>query len=184
MQQDKISEIIAWRDLADNDYIASRTLLRKGFLVQGVILANSSIEKYLKTICRIENIPFKNRGQDAHKILNLYQTILNIDSKLSLNQSYLEILTKSYELRYPDRLEIEYNLALNQIKGLVSTDPTGRCGQIECPDIVSRGGRGGQMFAARWRALRRVADGKICYNFMQLWRIIWLKILIKILKKQ
>jgi len=118
------NEIIAWLGLADNDYLAARTLLRRGLLVQGTILANSAIEKYLKTVHRIKNIGFDTRGEKAHNLVKLYKSLKETDSRKDLNESYLALLIRAYKLRYPDRLEKEYNLALNQGKMLVGLDET------------------------------------------------------------
>lgn len=69
------NEIIAWLGLADNDYLAARVLLRRGLLIQGAILVNSAIEKYLKTVHRIKKIKFDTRGERAHNLVNLYRRL-------------------------------------------------------------------------------------------------------------
>ncbi len=120
----QVNEIIAWLQLADDDYIAARTLLRQGFLVQGAIFSHSSIEKYLKLVHRIQNISFKTRGEKAHNLLKLYEKLKKNDSRKDLNESYLSLLVKVYKLRYPDRLNEEFNLALHQAKTLVGLDET------------------------------------------------------------
>ncbi len=117
-------EIVAWRDLADSDYIASRMLLRNGFLLQGAILANSAIEKYLKAVLRIVGISFMTQGEKAHDLINLCKKLKKFDEKVNINESYLNLLNKAYKLRYPDRIKEEYNIALSQVKTLVGLDET------------------------------------------------------------
>lgn len=122
--QNQVGKIIAWLGLADNDYVAARTLLRQGLLVQGSILASSAIEKYLKTVHLIKNMVFETRGEKAHDVLNLYRQLKGKDSRKNLNESYLSLLNRAYKLRYPDRLEKEFNIALHQAKTLIGLDET------------------------------------------------------------
>jgi HEPN domain-containing protein len=117
-------QVISWLTLADDDYVASRTLLRSGLLLQGAILANSAIEKYLKTAHRILNISFQTRGEKAHELSTLYKQLHEKSPETELNESYLTFLTRAYKMRYPDRLEEEYNLAISQAKTLVGLDET------------------------------------------------------------
>jgi len=114
------SEVIKWLNLADNDYLSARLLIRRGLLIQGTILSSTSIEKYLKTVCKIKRISFKTQGEKAHNVNDLYNLIK--DEKSSINEDYLALLVNAYKLRYPDRLAVEYNIALNQAKALVGLD--------------------------------------------------------------
>jgi len=122
--QNKIGKIIAWLGLADNDYIAARSLLRQGLLVQRATLACSAIEKYLKTVHLIKDKKFGTYGQKAHDTVSLYTQLKKFAPRQDLNESYLATLNKAYKLRYPDRLEKEFNLALHQAKTLVGLDET------------------------------------------------------------
>ena len=122
--QNQTEKIIAWLGLADNDYIAARSLLRQGLLVQGTILACFAIEKYFKTVHLIENKEFKKQGEKAHDVLGLYAQLKKFAPRQNLNESYLATLNKAYKLRYPDKLEKEFNIALHQAKTLVGLDET------------------------------------------------------------
>lgn len=118
----KITEIIAWLGLADNDYIASRALLMDGHLLPGAVLANSAVEKYFKTVHRIKNLRFNQRGNKAHNLLNLYKSLKNNITKFDLNENYLNFLTRAHKLRYPDKLEKGYSIALSLAKTIVGLD--------------------------------------------------------------
>ncbi|QQS54341.1 MAG: HEPN domain-containing protein [Candidatus Competibacteraceae bacterium] len=41
-------------DLAQDDYVAARLLLRSGFLPQGVVVAATAVEKYLKAALAVK----------------------------------------------------------------------------------------------------------------------------------
>lgn len=117
-------EIIGWLDLADNDYLASRLLLLNGLLVQGAILANTAIEKYLKMVHTIKcfDFPYK-RGNEAHNTKYLNSNLIKKGVTLNLNEDFLSILIKAYQMRYP-QLHDNFNLALNQAKLLSCLDET------------------------------------------------------------
>jgi len=90
-------------------------------VVQGVILANTALEKYFKSLfCLLdEKIP---RGYKGHNIANLYRDISKKITRLKLNEEFLELLFKSYSLRYPDDLKPGYNISLCAIKVLIELD--------------------------------------------------------------
>lgn len=123
--QNKTGEIIVWLGLADDDYLAARTLLRQGLVVQGSIFSASAVEKYLKTIHLIHNKDFDTFGKKAHDVHHLYKNLEDpLYKNKPLNESYLKALNKAYRLRYPDRLEKEFSIALHQGKMLVGLDET------------------------------------------------------------
>lgn len=123
--QNKTGEIIVWLGLADDDYLAARTLLRQGLVVPGSILSASAIEKYLKTVHLIHNKPFETFGKKAHDVYHLYKNLEDhLYKEKPLNESYLRALNKAFRLRYPDRLEKEFSIALHQGKMLVGLDET------------------------------------------------------------
>jgi HEPN domain-containing protein len=106
---DQALMVLHWLTWADNDYLAARKLLLDGLLVQGASLANTSIEKYLKALLVFQN---KNvvRG---HNPLAIYEEVKK-GSTLQLDKTFLGLLKKSYEMRYPDDLEEGYNIVLSQ----------------------------------------------------------------------
>lgn len=123
-EQQRFSEVNAWLDLADGDYVAARTLIRNGQIIQGAILSSTAIEKYLKTIYWIKGREFERRGENAHDIVKLYNGLTTLDPRGKLNESYLRLLIRAHKLRYPDRLEPGFSIALSQVKMLVALDET------------------------------------------------------------
>jgi HEPN domain-containing protein len=51
-------EVSQWLNWADQDYLASRSLLLRGYVLQGTIVANTAIEKYIKAVLMLRGIPF------------------------------------------------------------------------------------------------------------------------------
>lgn len=120
--QERAVKAIQWLTWADNDYISARQLILNDLLVQGAGLSNTAIEKYLKTIFIIKGLKFP-KGYKGHDVGNLFQ-ILEAHTSLKLNKDYLSLLFKLYGLRYPDDLEVGYNIAINKPKLLVELDYT------------------------------------------------------------
>ena len=101
------------------DYLAARVLINNGLLIQGVCLASTCIEKYFKAIVALSN-------EIPHKHLNtkLIQQIYDFDPNLSknFNPTFLELLTKSYKLRYISDLSAGYSIVLIQFPILAEID--------------------------------------------------------------
>lgn len=114
---------LQWTNWADNEYIAARQLLLSNTLTQGGVLANTTIEKYLKALLVILNLPVP-KGFKGHNICNLYDKVKNKGIKLDISEEYLKLLFKAYRLRYPDDLEEGFNVAINRTKLLVELDHT------------------------------------------------------------
>jgi len=110
-----------WMKWADSDYLAARYLLLESMVVQGCILANTTIEKYLKALYANLEIPIPH----SHAVQELYCKITaSGKSTVALNDAFLSVLQKAYSLRYPDELPDGFNIALNQIKLLAELDRT------------------------------------------------------------
>jgi HEPN domain-containing protein len=112
------SHWVAW---ADEDYLAARLLLLSGHVVQGTALASTAVEKYLKAVCTLSGIPFRNVGHNVSKLNGLLH---NRAIRLELNTDFLKLLNKAYKLRYPDELAEGFNVALNSIAVLAALDVT------------------------------------------------------------
>ena len=110
-------EILQWLSWADRDYVAARQLLIAGLLVQGTALATTAMEKYLKAIFVHATLKVPR----SHKPSDLYFQIKNLGT-LSLNEGFLRVITKGYELRYPDDLQPGFNISLNQALLLIALD--------------------------------------------------------------
>ncbi|MBL7741404.1 MAG: hypothetical protein JNK14_19450 [Chitinophagaceae bacterium] len=88
--------------LAYKDYLASRFLINNGFIIQGVVLASSAIEKYLKVILalhdiykkihldRLEELKSWFKKTDYHVLFDKFDPV------------FLDILGKAYKYRYYD----------------------------------------------------------------------------------
>lgn len=89
-------------------------------LVQGSVLSNTTIEKYLKSLFTISNLKVPR----THDICKLYNKIKTAGIKLKINEEYLALLYKSYLLRYPFDLPTGFNIGLYRTKLLVELDHT------------------------------------------------------------
>jgi len=112
-----------WLRWADQDYLAARTLLLKGLIVQGCGLSNTAIEKYLKTLFVLKGLRVP-KGRDGHDVPVLNEGLIGAGVDLALNKEFLKILAKSYRLRYPDDLEVGFNIVLEQTKIIAELDKT------------------------------------------------------------
>lgn len=106
---------LTWLGWADDDYLAARTLLLENLLIQGAASSNTAIAKYLKTLLVLQHRSIPR----SHNIVSLYKDVRNAGIPLNLNEQYLELLVKTYKLRYPDDLEVGFSAALVQTKMLV-----------------------------------------------------------------
>ena len=110
-----------WLRWADSDYLAARYLLLGRMVVQGCVLANTAIEKYLKALHAHLELPISR----SHAVEALYAELKNsAKSTVTLNQSFLRVLQKAYRLRYPDDLPDGFNISLNHMKVLAELDRT------------------------------------------------------------
>lgn len=90
--------------LGFNDYIAARYLINNKFILQGVTLASTAVEKYLKAILASKG---NNRRVHLDRIDKL-KTALNecyTDFTNRIDERFLEILGKAYQTRYYDDLK-------------------------------------------------------------------------------
>ena len=115
-------EVLQWVNWADQDYLAARSLLIRGYILQGTILANTAIEKYIKAVLTLRNIPFP-KGWRGHDVLSLYESF-ELSGAPVLNENFLRDLGKAYKLRYPDDLDEGFNISLASTKLLVELDCT------------------------------------------------------------
>jgi HEPN domain-containing protein len=113
--------ILLWLGWADKDYLAARRLLLNAYLSQGAALANTAVEKYLKTLYMI----IGRKAPRSHDIVALYESVLEDFGNLQeLNVTFLKVLRNVYRLRYPDDLEVGFSVSLAQPKVLTELDRT------------------------------------------------------------
>jgi hypothetical protein len=108
-------------DLGYRDYIAARFLLKNRFIIQGLTLASTAIEKYLKSL-----IVFTSKEKERYSYhLNNLEKLKNILSKNNcdiikeFDPVFLSILERIYKIRYYDKLEdpITIGFFINQFIG-------------------------------------------------------------------
>jgi HEPN domain-containing protein len=105
---------------AYDDYISARTLLNRNLILQGAILANTSIEKYFKAILTFKGDTVKHN----HSIVGLLPSIKNYDKKLhdKLDMDFIEVIDKCYTLRYIDSAPANFKVVLLKKKTLAELD--------------------------------------------------------------
>lgn len=107
---------------AYEDYIAARQLLVNNLLIQGCILANTSIEKYFKGMKAILNEPIpRHHDITVKKFKNTLQNKFSQIHDL-INFEFIELLSKSYKLRYHDEVETGFNITIIRTKTLAELD--------------------------------------------------------------
>jgi HEPN domain-containing protein len=108
-------------DLGYRDYIAARFLLNNRYIVQGLTLASTAVEKYLKSLIAF-NLKEKKRYDVHLSNLAKLKRILNennCDVTNNLDLIFLNILEQIYKIRYYDTLKkpISIGFYLNQFIG-------------------------------------------------------------------
>ena len=108
-------------DLGYRDYIAARFLLNNEFIIQGLTLASSAVEKYLKALIVFTSKEKERYNYHFDNLIKL-KTILaknHQDVTEKFDPIFLSILEKAYKIRYYDKLKkpIEIGLFLNQFIG-------------------------------------------------------------------
>ncbi|CAH0998039.1 hypothetical protein EMA8858_04174 [Emticicia aquatica] len=114
--------IISYYINAYQDYLGARALLLDGLLPQGIVLANTAIEKYLKGILTIVNVKTPRNHDISTKryfnvLKNQFRTLHN-----SINWEFIAFLSKAYRIRYIDDLEGNFNIAIIRYKTLAELD--------------------------------------------------------------
>ena len=105
-EKDRVNLALGLIRTAYNDYIASRVLLNKNYTLQGVILASTAVEKYLKALIlthsgKIKPVHFDKFDEIKKAVEEIgYEVIIN-----KMDPRFIEILTKVYPLRYYDNVK-------------------------------------------------------------------------------
>ena len=131
--------------LGYRDYIAARFLLNNNFIIQGLTLSSTAIEKYLKAL-----IVFTSKEGEYFRFhfdkLDKLKEILDrnyYDITKKLDQRFLGILEKIYKIRYYDNITEpitigfflnqfigELDLTVNYIENVVLKDIRNQNGEI------------------------------------------------------
>jgi HEPN domain-containing protein len=108
-------------DLAYRDYIAARFLLNNRFIIQGLTLASTAIEKYLKSLIVFTSEEKRNYNFHMDRVEKLKDLLVKnkYDVTNKFDPVFLEILEKVYKIRYYDNLKkpVTIGLYLNQFIG-------------------------------------------------------------------
>lgn len=108
-------------DLGYRDYIAARFLLNNEFIIQGLTLASTAVEKYLKALIVFtskENEKYNYHLDNLSKLKNILDKNHH-DVTKEFDPVFLSILEKAYKIRYYDKLKrpIKIGFFLNQFIG-------------------------------------------------------------------
>lgn len=92
--------------LGYQDYIASRFLLNNNYVIQGVTLASSAVEKYLKALLIIAGGKIRkvhlDRKEELHSLFS-NTPLRNIFDPL--DDTFIHIIGRSYAFRYYDNIK-------------------------------------------------------------------------------
>lgn len=113
---------LSFLSIAFDDYVAARLLLRNRLLAQGVGLASTSVEKYIKAILALK----KQYPKKLHLEKKLVSMLAQHHKHLydSLDHDFLEFLSRGYRLRYAATESQGFSLVINQYRTLYALDRT------------------------------------------------------------
>ena len=104
--------------LGYRDYIASRFLLNNGYYFQGLTLASSAVEKYIKAVLALNE---KNKKVHLDNLSNLTNILSEsyFDFTIYFDKRFMDFLGKAYQIRYYDKLKepISIGFFVNQFLG-------------------------------------------------------------------
>ncbi|NOS94346.1 MAG: hypothetical protein HOP30_20725 [Cyclobacteriaceae bacterium] len=108
-------------DLGYRDYIAARVLLNNNQVIQGLTLASTSVEKYLKAIIVFslkERENYYYHFDRFEKLKNILSRV-NGDITKDWDPLFIEILENAFRIRYYDKIEeqIFMGFFMNQFIG-------------------------------------------------------------------
>lgn len=145
-------------DLAYRDYIGARFLLNNQLVLQGLSLASTAVEKYLKSIIvfNLKKTEWYNYHFDRFE--KLKELLLKVEFKIieDFDPVFLDVLEKAFKIRYYDGLkdEIEIGFFLNQFIGELDTVVN----RLET--YITQTQNSGIKFSSYWRAIEK-KDSKL-----------------------
>lgn len=163
-QHDRLMKALGLIRTAYKDYIAARVLLNKNYILQGVILASTAIEKYAKALIVIHNGPIRSIHMDKLELLK--QAIESIGYQVVWNKmdpKFLDILSKVYPLRYYDNVRSPTSIGFfkNQFLGELdhavywfdkALPPTDEDGTLLSPFLMDMQRRNPDLLENNWLA--------------------------------
>ncbi|HWD87968.1 MAG TPA: hypothetical protein VG367_07570 [Mucilaginibacter sp.] len=107
--------------LAFRDYIAARFLINNGFLLQGLTLSSTAIEKYIKVILVLNGKTKKEMKVHLNNVDKLKMELASCyyDVTRFMDDHFLDILGKMYTIRYYDDIikPVTIGFFINQFLG-------------------------------------------------------------------
>lgn len=140
-------------DLGYRDYIAARLLLNNHLVVQGLTLASTSVEKYLKALI-VFNL---NKREKYNYHFDRFENLKNLLGKVNKDVTgefdpvFLEILETAFKIRYYDKIDhpVFMGFYINQFIG--ELDYT-----IDfLENFIAKTENGGESFSAYNRAIKK-----------------------------
>lgn len=126
MGNDRTNLVLGLLRTAYNDYIAARVLLNRNYTLQGVILASTAVEKYLKTVIAMHSGKVSYVHMDQFEVLKaeFMETEYGVLFE-KVDPIFLDILVKGYRYRYynnikePSTLGFFKNQFLGELDGMI-----------------------------------------------------------------
>lgn len=106
-----------------DDYIASRVLFNKGYILRALMLASSSIERYLKVVPALQGKKL-NIHLDRPGALRSYWEQSGLSWEKYFDLRFLDLLGKAYHLRYFDNVEQPFSIGFIKHQFLGTLDYT------------------------------------------------------------
>jgi hypothetical protein len=102
--------------LAFLDYIAARKLFLEDYCFQGLVLASTAVEKYLKSILILKGLQNHSHLDKLGKFYKQFDKI-NYPIEPKLDSRFMDLLSKAYKLRYFDKIKDADNFGffINQV---------------------------------------------------------------------
>lgn len=108
-------------DLGYRDYVAARFLLNNEFTIQGLTLASTAVEKYLKALIVFTLKEKEKYNYHLDNFIKLKTILAKNDQDVTekFDPVFLSILENAYKIRYYDKLKkpIKIGFFLNQFIG-------------------------------------------------------------------
>lgn len=139
-------------DLGYRDYVAARLLLNNHLIVQGLTLASTSVEKYLKALIVFNldvNEYYHYHFDRFEKLKNLLKKV-NKDVTGELDPVFIDILEMAFKIRYYDKIKqpVFIGFYINQFIG--ELDYT-----IDfLENLITKTENAGEPFSAYYRATK------------------------------
>jgi len=118
---EKLTTGYSFADLGYRDYIAARFLLNNHFILQGLTLASTAVEKYLKAVIafNLQEKEWYHYHFDKFEKLKILLEKVDSDVTKDFDPVFLVILEKAFKIRYYDKIDqpIFMGFYINQFIG-------------------------------------------------------------------